>query len=490
MRSGSRRDLGIAAIAVGVALGTNPRTFIALGALGIAAVIVALSERPEVRRTVLLRRGLVLCGLCFALGAPELLSLLRYRDLYYFVHYSGYADVSAWWESSHTALWRPLFLLSLPGIVTAIVRPHRTVSRTVGLTAVIYMGITALAAASGGGLVEQLELTRLMPFQRMLLFYLAALAVHDLLDLALAQLQGRVPHVTGVVLALLALGLAWVVVIRPASWVPPEEQGLQPMLSSAQPAMIDLEAAVRLADASATPGTSVLILGSALSWHQQLYAPGWSDRRFFYDDWLWYWQQDHFGPYNPETEHAYPVDTDTLTVEYLHTHGIGAVIVTDAARQENRAIAARSPLLALVSRGAFYDVYTVTNSVPIVTSGTAPADSIAITDQSIHATGVSDGSPVIVRHNWYPRWRATLNGEQVAVEKLPNGYMSIAAPTGSYVLEIDYAVTWLDWLGRLLFVSGAFIAVGLLIGSPWQKLLSTPPGTSVAEASPERSPVA
>jgi hypothetical protein len=464
LRCGSRRDLGIAAVAVGVALGTNPRTFIALGAVGIAAVIVALTQDTRLHWPVLFRRGVVLCVLCFALGAPELLSLLRYRDLYYFVHYSGYQDVGAWWESSEIALWQPIFLLSLAGIVLAVARPNRPVARTVGIAAVIYMSITALAATTGGGLVEQLELTRLMPFQRMLLFYLAALSVHDLCDFALGRLRGRVPRLTGALLALLALGLAWVVVIRPVSWVPEEQRGLQPMLSSAQPAMVDLESAVRLADASAAPGTSVLILGSALSWHQQLYAPGWSDRRFFYDDWLWYWQRDHAGPYNPETEHAYPVDTDTLTGAYMETHGIGAVIVTDAARQNNRAIAAQSPLLTQVNRGAIYDVYTVNSPVSIVTSGNLPADTISVTDRSIRALGTSDGSPIIVRHNWFPRWYATLNGERVPVDKLPNGYMSIAAPPGAYELEIDYAVTWLDWLGRALFVLGAAAVLWLLSG--------------------------
>jgi hypothetical protein len=464
LKDGNRRDLGISAIAVGLALGSNPRTFIALGAVGIAALVVTLTQSPRIEIRALTRRVLVLGALSFALGAPELVSLLRYQDLYFFVHYSNYADLGAWWDSSAIALWRPIFMLSLIGLALAVIRPNRPVTRTVGLTAAIYMGITAIAVAAGGGLVEQLELTRLMPFQRMLMFYLAALAVYEVIEAVQRLVRVRSPQATSVMLALTALVLIWVVVIRPASWVPVEQRGLRAVPSSAQPAMADLEAAVHIADDSAPPGTAILILGSALSWHQQLYAPGWSDRRFFYDDWLWYWQQDHVGPYNPETEHAYPVDTATLTEAYLTTHGIGAVVVTDAVRQENRSIAAQSPLLTLVSRGETYDVFTVNTPVPIVTAGAAPADSMSITDRSIRASGTSDGAPIIVRHNWFPRWHATLNGEAAVVEKLDNGYMAIAAPPGPYELELRYVVTWTDWFARALFVIGAIAAVALLTG--------------------------
>ena len=169
------------------------------------------------------------------------------------------------------------------------------------------------------------------------------------------------------------------------------------MGTSAQAATQDFSDAVRLADDAAPDGAAVLVLGSVLSWHQPLSAPMWSDRRFFFDDWLWYWQRDHVGPYNPEIEHSYPRDAATLTTDYFATHGIGAVIVTDVGGQENRAEAASSPLLSPVSTGLWFDVYLVTDPVSIVTVDGVAADSIAIDNNSISATGTSGGGVVVMQ---------------------------------------------------------------------------------------------
>lgn len=465
IREGRRRDLAVAGVAIGIAIGTNPRTFIALAAVGLASLIVAFVQRPEIPLRLLGLRIAALGAIAFALSAPELLSLARYEDLYFFVQYSGYADVDAWWNSSNTALWTPIFALALGGVATSIVLPDRPFMRTVGLTAVIYMGTTAGLIAWGGSIVEQLELTRLMPFQRMILFFLAALFINDVLSYFRRHIPGATPQTTGAVLAALALVLAWAVVIRPASWVRADELGLQTVPSSAQAPVGDLERAVEAADASAEPGTSILVLGSVLSWHQPLDATNWSDRRFFYDDWLWYWQKLNYGDYNPEIEHAYPVDTSTLTPEYLQTHGVGAVIVADATGQENRAIAAQSPLLTGISEGAWYDVYTVTSPTTIVTAGGEAASDIEVTNQSITAAGTSDGSPIVVRHNWFPRWQATVNGQSVEITERSDGYMEIAVPAGEYNLRIEYVVTKLDWLGRICFVLGVLSVALLLLGS-------------------------
>ncbi|CAN5446853.1 hypothetical protein BH09CHL1_BH09CHL1_05850 [soil metagenome] len=470
IREGRRRDLAIAGIAIGIAIGTNPRTFIALAAVGLASLIVAFLQRPEIPIKLLALRIAALGGLSFVLSAPELISLARYQDHYFFVHYSDYADVNAWWDSSNTALWTPIFALALGGIVTSLALPNRPLMRTVGLTAVIYMGFMVGIILWGGSVVEQLELTRLMPFQRMILFFLAALFINDVLGFFRRHIPSAAPQATGVVLAVLALLLAWVVVIRPASWVRADEMGLQTVPSSAQAPVGDLKLAVQKADETAYPGTSILVLGSVLSWHEPLDATNWSDRRFFYDDWLWYWQKFNFGEYDPETEHAYPVDTSTLNPEYLQTHGIGAVIVADVAGQQNRAIAAQSPLLTEVSRGAWYDVYTVNSPTPIVTAGSAPASNIEVTNQTITASGTSDGSPIVVRQNWFPRWHATMNGKSAAITQRSDGDMEIVGPAGDYYLRVEYTVTNIDWLSRFLFVIGLISLVCLFLGSRLNRL--------------------
>ena len=478
LKQGRTRDLGFAVLFAGLALGTNPRTALGLVAVGIAAVVVALLPPATVRFRSLLARGGLLIGLSFAAAAPVLVSLLRFRDLYYFVHYSEYADLGAWWHSSKLALWEPIFWLALVGIVLGLTRGARPITRMVALTAVIYLSACALMVTSGADLFDQLELTRLMPFQRMLLFYLAAIAVHDLFDFSILigkRFAGHARVKPGsslerpwicVSLGALALALVYAVVIRPVSWVPEEQRGLRPMGSSAQAATSDFSSAIQLADRSAPEGTSILVLGTVLSWHQGLTAPMWSERRFFYDDWLWYWQEDHQGPYNPATEHAYPLDAATLTNEYFATHGIGAVVVTDVGGQDNRAIAAESPLLTLVGQGSWFDVYLVSAPVAIVTSGEGAATSIGIDNRSITAQGTGSGGTIVVRHNWHPRWSATVNGTDAKISKRADGYMEIEAPTGAYTLELTYAVTGLDWLARALFVLAALAIALLLTGRP------------------------
>ncbi len=82
--------------------------------------------------------------------------------------------------------------------------------------------------------------------------------------------------------------------LDPASPVIPPVS-LYSVAMSARPEQADLETAIRAADEAATPGTALLVLGSALSWHQQLWAPLWTERPLFYDNWLWYWHPDHAG---------------------------------------------------------------------------------------------------------------------------------------------------------------------------------------------------
>ena len=99
---------------------------------------------------------------------------------------------------------------------------------------------------------------------------------------------------------------------------------------SARPEQADLEEAIRAADEAAAPGTALLVLGSALSWHQQLWAPLWTERPLFYDNWLWYWHPNHAGTpgYDFLAGHHYPDPERTLERDYLARHGIGAVVVT------------------------------------------------------------------------------------------------------------------------------------------------------------------
>lgn len=59
-----------------------------------------------------------------------------------------------------------------------------------------------------------------------------------------------------------------------------------------------------------------------------------------------------------------------------------------------------------------------------------------------------------------------VNGEHVEIVKRADGYMDVAVPAGAYELELNYAVTGLDWLARVLFVLAVAMTGMLIAGRP------------------------
>jgi hypothetical protein len=461
LRDGSRGALVVAVVATGFAVGSNPRSALGIAVVGLAAfVATALAADPGARGWQrLVGRGAAFAGLAGLACAPELVALARYQDLYYFVHYTGYDGVRAWLDGTLLATPRPFALLAIAGVVGGLRLPGRPTTRAAAIAAVLYGGGVAALALSGAAFAQQLELTRLMPLQRLLVFYLAGVGLHDLV-VALARLARQTrPQLRGA--GALAVATALVVAVYgfgAFGWAPVEERGAQAAPSSARPSIGELEVAVRRADAEAPAGTALLVLGTVVSWHDGLWAPMWSERPFYYDDWLWYWQRDHQGAYNPDSEHAYPDDRTALDPAYLAAHGIGAVVVTGDARQA----AAGSPALVAVTRGQWWDVYRVAAPTTIVTvDGAAPA-SIAIDALALTASGEGDGGVALVRRNWFPRWRAEVNGAPAAITKTDGGYMAIEVPPGAYTLRLTYALDWLDWAARVAFAAAALACVALV----------------------------
>ena len=133
----------------------------------------------------------------------------------------------------------------------------------------------------------------------------------------------QVEVLNGGLLAIAIVALLLYVVLD-STPVPESDRGMYPVLQTGESYFLDQQDAVELADDQAEPGTAILVLGSMLSWHDQFWSFQWSDRPFFFNDWLWYWQKDHFGQYDPDPQHAYPDLASTLSPEYLQTHGIGA----------------------------------------------------------------------------------------------------------------------------------------------------------------------
>jgi hypothetical protein len=457
---GSRRWMAVAAVLIGWAEVTNPRSALAVASVVVAAVIVIGGRlRTEPVRLIRLLTVLVLGG---GLSAPVLVPLIRYRDLYYFVNYSRYDRLIDWWHSTVQAVSTPFLIAALIGLPIALFSNGPTIERLLGWTLVLYVvGTLYLVEIDWPATwTEQLETTRLMPFQRLLMFAVAAIALGRLFD--------RIPALLGDALGpLLVLAVLTLYIWAPPSFIPESDRGLIRLGTTAEPGIVDLHAAVEAADVRAQPGSALLILGSTVSWHDQMWANLWTERLLFYDDWLWYWQTQHVGDYDPLTEHAYRLDSSTINEDYLHTHGIGAIVVTGEARPA----AASAPFLIPVRTG-IYDVYLVTRPTTLATLDGSNVSS-RIDGERIRIDGTAAGGTLIVRENWFPRWTATVAGKSVPVRHRTDGYMEVAVPTGTSGVTLTYSETNLDWFAWVL-ASGAGLVVLGLVGWPRPTARSVP----------------
>lgn len=468
LRSGKGLSGALASVLAAWAVYCNPRSIVGVAALAAGAwLAVAVMRNGQLTRPASIRLAVV-AVIAALLAAPLLMSLARFGGLYTFVHYSGYERVPDYAAASVSAVSWPILLLGLVGATLGMTLRRRVAATAVALSLVVYVFLTAAIAfvPLAAQFAPQLEPTRLMPLQRLLVIYLAALALWVILNWLLsrfAPLQTWVAPfaVAGITLAVL------VVQTRPLAGPAPDPASpevpavsLYPVAMSAQPQQFDLEAAVRVADEAAAPGTAILVLGSALSWHQQLWAPLWTARPLFYDNWLWYWQPSHAGTpgYHFLAGHHYPDPEQTLEPDYLAAHGIGAVVVTGSVRS----VAAGSPLLIPLRVGV-YDAYAVLDPVTTITFGNEDAALLGLRQQQIDALARTPGEPVIARVNWYPRWEAQTGDRPVPVRRMENGYLAAdpGEPVGA--AQFTYRVQSLDWVARFLALAG-LAAIGWVVG--------------------------
>ncbi|HRA49079.1 MAG TPA: hypothetical protein PK819_13495, partial [Thermomicrobiales bacterium] len=379
-----------------------------------------------------------------------LLPLFRYRDLYFFVNYSTYDNVTAWWHSSIQAVSSSFFVLGLLGCLISLGPGNAIVERLLAWAFLIYAGITLYLVQIDwpSTWTEQLETTRLMPFQRLLVFALAAIAVGRLAQLIQSPLRNLTVLVVAILIPLLYI---W----APPSFIPESDRGLVRVGTMAEPGIADLQTAVTAGDAATPPDTAMLILATTAYWHDHMWANLWTDRLLFYDDWLWYWQTQNVGDYDPLTEHAYPMDSSTINEAYLHTHGIGVIVVTGEAKP----FAATAPFLTRI-RSGIYDVYTVNSPTTLATLDAQNLVS-AIRDETVTIQGTSGGGTLTVRVNWFPRWQAS---DGLRVVHRPDGYMEITVPSGLDTVTLTYARTRFDWLASLIAVLCGIVALAFLAG--------------------------
>jgi hypothetical protein len=471
---GGLRWISLAAIVITLCATSNPR---ALVAVVIVAIAVVIQRAMEGDLRAAFPRVAFVAVLAIGLSAPLLAPLIRYRDLYFFLSYQEYDSVAAYADATVSAMTWPVLLAALMGAALAFWRSTHAAAQVCVLALALYMALTAMAAAMPGlrELIPQLELPRLMPFQRFLTLYIAAYGLMRLISLVFdvpnRRARGR-DMVAGGVLAA-ALLVVFATDIGP---FPSDRQGLRdvPMVEGAEAIeAIEFRAAVEEADAVVLSETAILVLGSQLSWHQQLWAPiSTESRRFLYDDWLWYWHTLHDGPYDYRGGHFYPNPSEALEPEYLEIHGVGAVIVTDVEDRRDgasvRSRASRSPALDHEATVGAWDVYRVAAPTGMATLNGTPADETVVSgdfERIRLSFADSDPGTVLVRQNWFPRWTATVNGTSVPVERGASGYLAIEAGGGPLVIELEYSVTTTDTIARGMSLISMVVAILLLLGA-------------------------
>jgi hypothetical protein len=454
--SASRRALAAAGACAAAAMWCNPRSAIALAVcVGGAALVAAARHRDRVRTIVVRLAGIA--GLGVLLAAPELVSLVRYRELYYFIRYTAYSDSLEYLASSIDAVSLPGFLCLLAGLAVAVTAwRRRPATAVVAVSLVAYVAATLVFSFGAGSIIEQLETTRLMPVQRLLAIYLAAVGLHAVAGWVAARLQR--PR-TAALAEWSAVAAVLVIYLGPWPMLSFWNRGLFEVPRSTAPSMAIFQDVLSMADAAAPPGTAVLVAGSYLSVHQQLWAPSRVQRPFFYDDWMWYWQTKHRGPYDPTSQAHYQWERlgEIFERPYLTRNGIGALVLGP----EEQRIAAGSTAITRQFGGDF-GLFTVNDPVPIVTFGPRHPAVLKIGNERIEASGTSGGGTALVRRNWFPRWRATVNGRPVPIRQTNDGYMEVRVPAGPVDLVLTYDLLKADIAARIAGGMGLGVLVFLV----------------------------
>lgn len=484
------REPGMGILALGgitLAAVCNPRSLFAIVIASVAVFVVGAirSGRSDTRGRLvdpIVRIGVV-GALALFIAAPVIVALIQYNDLYYFKHYEFYEPLKTFWDAAKIAVTPNMAKLAVVGVVlplVPIVGRHLRVQQALALTLGLYVLFTMWVATTSNPppLVEQLEAPRLMPFQRLLMCWFAALAVGVIVRLVTLFLGRRASALSvGAVLAILSGAMLWTHIMSPSTerMVIVEEYGLRPVPIVATPDFLAFEHAVQRADAELPDGTRVFVVGNQQNWwHEQLWGPTYSDASFFYDDWMWYWHTRQPGPYDPTQGYYYLEPSEAFTQEYFEANAIGVVMVTDMytpSGMSMRASARDNGALEFVETVGYWDIYRVRETTPIATNGTEQPSEMSFDAHGLTARFDDGNGAVVIRQNWFPRWEATANGEPVDVMRREDGFIELRVPEGPVEIELRYGVTGMDWLARGMSVIGV-VGVGMFIarGNRWVRV--------------------
>jgi len=470
MNGGSRRWMAAAACAAAMALVTNPRSVFGLVVVCVAVPIAALSVcRRDAWAKVIVHSATV-GAVSVLLAAPVILPLVIFRQRYVFVHYGTYETVGAYVRSTVDAVWWPIAVVAVIGMVgcwlPAWTRDQPPLGmRTLSLAAVLYAALT-LASSGDHPLVAQLEPTRLMPFQRLVVIALAAGAMGWLADQGLARvvpsatLRAGVPMVAAALVAIFWLRPGGPALPDPADTRVPT-RGMFAVQHTGTQSQVSLEAAILRAEAAAAPGTAVAVIGSDLSWHQQLWGPRWSPRRFYYNDWLWYWTDLHDGTpgYAADRGHFYPDPDAMLDPSFLREHGIGAVVALGPVVERANEAAWLDPLSGEAEIPP-YRAWVVRDAIPTITVGDSGLKVDPGTEGEWQGRAATSGD-LIVRQQAFPGWVATVGDEVRSLDVLPDGMMAFGDVAEGVTISVAFHNPAVTWVARALLMIGV-IALGVL----------------------------
>ena len=492
VREGHRGFAVLATLAASAAMYTNTRSAIAIGIATLAVAVIAAADfrslGPKGAGRLVIGRIAVVGALSLLLTAPLLLSMARFTDLYYFVNFMYYETFEDIRLATIHAVSPIVGLATIGGVVAVILYRRLSYGAIVAITLVLYAAFTIAFSlqAPFKDLIQQLETPRLMPFQRLLMIFLAAWFAGWVLDQVMTLINARWRGwLQATLLSILAVTVTLGFYNQQFGDLSlPYQQ--PPQMTTGVTEYATYREAIDRVSAVAPAGTAIMVVGDQESWwHEQLWAPAWSDRMFLYDDWMWFWHQDHQGPYNPDQGHAYLDPARAFTREWFDAHGVGAVLVTNmpvpAGAQDPRHAAAANPLLEFQQSFGYWDLYLVTDPVTMVTNGNSNATSVS-TDGGLIQASFEDGAAgeIEIRRNWFPRWEAWADGEPIEIERTANGYMRVTVPDGTMTVELRYGVTPVDWLGRLLAVAGVVGLVAFAFRQPpriWDSLTAERPPT-------------
>src|SRR5688500_410325 len=142
LRTGAGWSGAAAAALAALAIYCNPRSLLALVALGLGAWLAGSLRNNEYTRLLSMRLAqvAVMAGL---LAAPELMALARFRDLYTFVQYSGYSGLIDYALTSANAVTWPVLALGLLGLIFGLLDRERQATNAAAAAVVLCLLLTA-----------------------------------------------------------------------------------------------------------------------------------------------------------------------------------------------------------------------------------------------------------------------------------------------------------------------------------------------------------